>query len=66
MARKRQQNIIRTDTIEREIGLAWAKKDYAAVDVWRAVANKVSAPIDELEIKKVKAQCEAVLATWNS
>ena len=47
MAKKRQQNIIRTDYLEAKIAYYWAVGKYSEEAALRKVASDVHAPINE-------------------
>lgn len=47
MARKRQYNTVRTDTLESKIAHYTALRDYNAAEALRRLAREIGAPIDD-------------------
>lgn len=52
MARKKQQNIIRTEYLENWIGFYRARRRYEEASVLTKIARDIGAPIDIEEIEK--------------
>ena len=63
---RKEINQIRTDYLEKEIGYAQARQDYAAEETLRMVAREVSAPIEPEKIAYWRDIYSQEIARWQT